>query len=68
MISRIRRFIYQPKTGQAAAHFQVIGELIQKLLVESAPAYAQQEVYHLLQRVYAENYVEVSKSPAPTPP
>lgn len=61
-------FIYRLNTGEAAAHFQAIGELMQRLLVALAPAYAEQKIYHLLQRVYAENYVEEVGDPPPKEP
>jgi len=51
------QYVYHVKTGTTAPHLQAIGELMQQLVAELPPAYAQEAAYQLLVRVFGEHFV-----------
>jgi len=50
------QYVYHIRGQETAPHMQAIGELMQRLLVELASAYADNPVYQTLQRVFAEQF------------
>ena len=50
------QYVYHICGQETAPHIQAIGELMQRLLVELASAYADNSVYQTLQRVFAEQF------------
>ncbi len=57
MQNKASQYIYRLKSGQYGEKLAQIGPVMQKLLVELAPACAQEEAYHLLARVFADHFV-----------
>lgn len=56
------QYVYRVKGEDGPAHMQRLGELMQHLLVDLAPTYAQQPTYQMLQRVFTEHFlVEVEQ-------
>jgi hypothetical protein len=55
------QFVYHLEAGKGKAHLGDIGELMQHLLRELAPAYGQEAPYAVLARVYYEHFVEVEQ-------
>ena len=51
------QYVYHVKPGTTAAHLQAIGELMQQLVAELAPAYGQEAPYQTLVRVLGEHFV-----------
>ena len=49
-------YVYRMKGEEVGPHLQRIGELMQRLLVELQPAYADQVVYQVLERVFREHF------------
>jgi hypothetical protein len=49
-------YVYRMKGEEIAPHLQRIGEFMQRLLVELQPAYAEQGVYQVLERVFREHF------------
>lgn len=56
------QYVYHVKTGTTAPHLQAIGELMQQLVAELPPAYAQEAAYQLLVRVFGEHFVAQAAS------
>jgi len=56
------QYVYHVKTGTTAPHLQAIGELMQQLVAELTPAYAQETTYQMLMRVFGEHFVEQAAS------
>ena len=51
------QYVYHLKTGTTAPHLQAIGDLMQQLVTELTPAYAQEATYQMLVRVFGEHFV-----------
>ena len=49
-------YVYRMKGEEVGPHLQRIGELMQSLLVELKPAYGDQAVYQVLERVFGEHF------------
>jgi hypothetical protein len=56
------QYVYHVKTGTTAPHLQAIGELLQQLVAELTPAYAQETTYQMLLRVFGEHFVAQAAS------
>ena len=50
------QYVYRIKGQDTSEHLQRIGELMQRLLVELQPGYAQEPVYQMLMRVFGEHF------------
>jgi len=50
------QYVYHLKGQDTDEHLQRIGELMQRLLVELQPGYAQEPVYQVLERVFGEHF------------
>ena len=50
------QYVYHLKGQDTGEHLQNIGELMQRLLVELQPIYAQEPVYQMLERVFGEHF------------
>ena len=50
------QYVYHLKGQDTAEHLQKIGELMQRLLAELRPSYAQEPVYQVLERVFGEHF------------
>lgn len=61
------QYIYHLKGQETATHLQAIGEVMQRLINELAHRYADEVVYHLLQRVFSEQYSLTPTSTAVEP-
>jgi hypothetical protein len=57
------QYVYQLKGEETAPHLQSMGELMHRLLVELAPAYATHPTYPMLQRVFHEQFVLTAETP-----
>lgn len=51
------QYVYHLRGEEVGPHLQCIGELMHRLLVELAPAYAVDPVYQMLQRVFHEQFI-----------
>ncbi len=60
------QYVYHLKGEDTAPHLQRIGEVMQRLLDELAPAYAQEATYQLLARMFQEQFT-VAAPPPPAP-
>ncbi len=60
------QYVYHLKGEDTALHLQQIGEVMQRLLGELAPAYAQHATYQLLNRMFQEQFT-VAPPPALPP-
>jgi hypothetical protein len=49
-------YVYRMKGEEVGPHLQRIGEFMQQLLVELQPAYGDQAVYQVLERVFSEHF------------
>jgi len=58
------QYIYHLRGEETGPHLQGIGELMHRLLGELAPAYAQEPVYQMLQRVFKEQFTLSQPGPA----
>jgi len=58
------QYVYHLKGQQTEAQLQRIGELMYRLLTELTPAYAQHAAYHMLQRVFDEQFDLIEQSSA----
>lgn len=56
------QYIYHIRNEETAPHMEQIGHLMQRLLAELAPTYADHVTYQLLQRVFAEQFDLVESS------
>jgi hypothetical protein len=56
------QYVYRVKSGATAPHLQAIGELMQQLVAELTPAYAQEATYQMLVRVLGEHFVAQAAS------
>jgi hypothetical protein len=56
------QYVYHLKGQETEPHLQCIGELMYRLLTELTPAYAQHATYHMLQRVFDEQFDVVEAS------
>ncbi len=50
------QYVYHLKGQDTNEHLQKIGELMQRLLVELQPSYAQEPVYQMFERVFGEHF------------
>jgi hypothetical protein len=50
------QYVYHIKGQDTSEHLQKIGELMQRLLVELQPGYAQESVYQMFMRVFGEHF------------
>jgi len=50
------QYVYHIKGQDTSEHLQRIGELMQRLLVELEPSYAQEPVYQMFMRVFGEHF------------
>ena len=50
------QYVYHLKGQDTSEHLQRIGELMQRLLIELQPGYAQEPVYQMLMRVFGEHF------------
>jgi len=50
------QYVYRMKQEETSAHLQQIGEFMQLLLDELKPAYADEPVYQVLERVFGEHF------------
>jgi len=50
------QYVYHIKGQDTSEHIQKIGELMQRLLTELQPGYAQELAYQILERVFGEHY------------
>lgn len=50
------QYIYHIRGEETRSHMQQIGELMQRLLAELQPTYAEHATYQMLQRVFAEQF------------
>jgi len=50
------QYVYHLKGQDTGEHLQKIGELMQRLLVELQPSYAQEPVYQMFERVFGEHF------------
>lgn len=50
------QYVYHIKGQDTSEHLQMIGELMQRLLVEHQPSYAQEPVYQMFERVFGEHF------------
>ena len=50
------QYVYHIKGQDTSEHLQMIGELMQRLLVELQPSYAQEPVYQMFERVFGEHF------------
>jgi hypothetical protein len=57
------QYVYHLKGQETEPHLQRIGELMYRLLTELTPAYAQHATYHMIQRVFDEQF-DVVEAPA----
>jgi len=51
------QYVYHMKIDETDTHLQRIGELMQRLLVELKPVYADEPVYQVLERVFGEHFL-----------
>lgn len=51
------QYVYHVKAGATAPHLQAIGELMQQLVAELTPGYAEEPTYQMLVRVFGEHFV-----------
>jgi len=58
------QYVYHLKDQETEPHLQHIGELMHRLLIELAPAYATHPTYQMLQRVFDEQF-DVIEEPSP---
>lgn len=58
------QYVYHLKDQETEPHLQRIGELMHRLLDELAPAYATHATYHMLQRVFDEQFDVLEAPPA----
>jgi len=49
-------YVYRMKGEEVPPHLERIGDFMQRLLVELQPAYAEQAVYQVLERVFSEHF------------
>jgi hypothetical protein len=50
------QYVYHLKGQDTSEHLQKIGELMQRLLTELQPSYAQEPVYQMFERVFGEHF------------
>lgn len=50
------QYVYRMKREESGTHLQQIGEFMQRSLVELKPAYADEPVYQVLERVFGEHF------------
>lgn len=50
------QYVYHLRGTETGSHLQAIGELMQRLLTELAPSYANDPLYRMLQRVFEEQF------------
>jgi hypothetical protein len=50
------QYVYQLKGQDTGEHLQKIGKLMQRLLAELQPSYAQEPVYQMFERVFGEHF------------
>ena len=50
------QYVYHLKGQDTSEHLQKIGELMQRLLAELQPSYAQEPVYQMFERVFGEHF------------
>jgi hypothetical protein len=50
------QYVYHIKGQDTSEHLQKIGELMQRLVIDLQPGYAQEFEYHMLERVFGEHY------------
>jgi hypothetical protein len=50
------QYVYHMKTDETDTHLQRIGDLMQRLLVELRPVYADEPIYQVLERVFGEHF------------
>jgi hypothetical protein len=50
------QYVYRMKREETDEHLQQIGELMQRLLVELKPAYEEEPIYQVLERVFGEHF------------
>jgi len=55
------QYIYHLKGQETGEHLQKIGEVMQRLLAELQPKYAQDPVYQMFERVFSEHFREEEK-------
>jgi hypothetical protein len=62
------QYVYHLKGEETGPHLERIGQLMQRLLDELAPAYGNEEVYQILDRVFQEQFIvgEEAKPDDPT--
>ena len=60
------QYIYHIRGEETRSHMQQIGELMQRLLAELQPTYAEHATYQMLQRVFAEQFDLVGPKCKPT--
>jgi hypothetical protein len=60
------QYVYHLKGQETASHLQAMGELMQRLIDELAEGYAAEAGYHLLRRVFSEQYT-LAPAPATEP-
>lgn len=56
------RYVYHLKAGEVDDHLQQIGTLMQRLLVELKPAYEEEPIYQVLDRVFGEHFQMVEEA------
>jgi len=61
------QYVYRMKYEETSAHLQQIGEFMQRLLDELQPAYTDEPVYQVLERVFGEHF-EVKQTAVVTKP
>jgi Transposase DDE domain/Transposase domain (DUF772) len=59
------QFVYHLQPGEGGEQLRAMGEVMQRLLRELAPAYRQEAPYAVLARVYYEHFVEVEQVALP---
>jgi hypothetical protein len=62
------QYTYRIKASEVDEHLQRIGELMDRLIGELCPAYAEEETYRLLQRVFQEHFTCEPDSDEPSTP
>jgi hypothetical protein len=55
------QYVYHIKGQDTNEHLQKIGEVMQRLLAELQPSYAQEPVYQMFERVFGEHYLVEEK-------
>lgn len=66
--TKASQYIYRLKRGQYGEQMAQIGPVMQQLLVELAAAYAEEDGYHLLVRVFGEHFVWTDTEQRPKEP